>query len=187
MTSFQQLYVLSFFVFCATTATQTPHHNLGPLPPVSICKSGGEYPAFFCSSGNLFTPRGANYIRLWPEDSPSYHRFARLLRSASHQLCTARARWRLIISLFAAHSPRCTMIAPERNLQVISCSFCPSLHGRVSFVCAVAALAGAGYNVLRVFIDHGDGARTDSVGGMSPDDENIILGKECVRVLWRTS
>ncbi len=33
---------------------------------------------------------------------------------------------------------------------------------------------------MRVFIDHGDGTRQDSVGGMAPGDASIALGKECV-------
>ena len=45
---------------------------------------------------------------------------------------------------------------------------------------SVAALSAACYNVVRVFIDHGDGARLDSVGGMTPDDDSVALGKECV-------
>jgi hypothetical protein len=45
---------------------------------------------------------------------------------------------------------------------------------------SVAALSAAGYNVVRVFIDHGDGTRVDSVGGMTPDDSSVALGKECV-------
>lgn len=44
---------------------------------------------------------------------------------------------------------------------------------------SVAALSAAGYNVVRVFIDHGDGTRVDSVGGMTPDDASVVLGKEC--------
>jgi hypothetical protein len=34
-----------------------------------------------------------------------------------------------------------------------------------------------------VFIDHGDGVRLDSVGGMTPGDISIALGKECVAAL----
>ena len=43
---------------------------------------------------------------------------------------------------------------------------------------AVAELSGSGYNVVRVFIDHGDGSRTDSVGGTTPGDASVALGKE---------
>jgi len=70
---------LSFLALCATAFTAahalpfSPHNLSAPLPPVSLCKPGGSSPAFFCVEGAKFTPRGANYIRLWPEDAPAYH------------------------------------------------------------------------------------------------------------------
>ena len=67
------------FALCAATfaahARSSPIHLLNaPLPSVSLCKPNDSAPAFFCTGGNLFVPRGANYIRLWPTDAPAYHR-----------------------------------------------------------------------------------------------------------------
>jgi hypothetical protein len=72
--------LIIFFALCAATfaaahAHSSPIHLLNAsLPSVSLCKPNVSGPAFFCTGGNIFVPRGANYIRLWPTDAPAYHR-----------------------------------------------------------------------------------------------------------------
>jgi hypothetical protein len=174
-----------FLALCviALTAAQTPGppsspHNLSvPLPPISLCKSGGQSPAFFCVEGAVFTPRGANYIRLWPEDAPAYHGWAKRLFAACAQVyltcCSTFSPLHYEQAKAEAAGEACVTnsTAPE------SVAFMLRFN---QYCSSVAALSADGYNVVRVFIDHGDGARVDSVGGMTPDDASVALGKECV-------
>ena len=188
-------YTLCCFALCAAafSAALALPHQIRPrstqLPPVSLCKPGGSAPAFFCTDGGaVFVPRGANYIRLWPEDAPTYHRWRRFHTQLSSASTVAP------VTHATAHSLLYTTRKTKRKLQVanplplalpstVYIGTCLDDDNgddlSLNITSAVTALSGAGYNVVRVFIDHGDGTRTDSVGGYSPGDASVALGKEC--------
>lgn len=187
-------YTLCCFALCAAafSAALALPHQIRPrstqLPPVSLCKPGGSAPAFFCTDGGaVFVPRGANYIRLWPEDAPAYHRWRRFHKQLSSASAVAP------VTHATAHSLLYTTRKTKRKLQVanplplalpstVYIGTCLDDDNgddlSLNITSAVTALSGAGYNVVRVFIDHGDGTRTDSVGGYSPGD-----ARQRVRVL----
>ena len=55
-------------------------------------------------------------------------------------------------------------------------TFSPLYYDRQQARSALTNMAGAGYNLVRVFIDSGDSVRTDSVAGINTSDPTTILG-----------